>query len=383
MINTPLIERIKTNFNTQFGTEPLLVFSPGRINLIGEHTDYNEGFVFPAAIDKGIVAAIDTSDTAFCTIVAADKNESIEFSLNKLQPIPNGSWRNYVLGVVDEVQKKGLQLSPFHLVFGGNIPSGAGLSSSAALENSIVFALNEFFSLRLSKKEMILISQKAEHHFVGVHCGIMDQYASMFGVQDKALLLDCRDLSAIEFTIDFKEYTLLLINTHVKHNLAESAYNDRRSTCEKITKLLHIKALRDANETDLLKIQDQVSTEDYQKAVYIIQENQRVLAASKALKNNNLTAFGKLLYSSHNGLQHQYDVSCTELDFLVDLTREFPEVLGARMMGGGFGGCTLNLIKKEAIEKFTNKASSEYLQKFGINISSYQLKIANGTHRIS
>lgn len=383
MINTSLIQRIKTSFNTQFGTEPLLVFSPGRINLIGEHTDYNEGFVFPAAIDKGIVAAIADSDTACCTIVAADKNESIEFSLNNLQPIPNGGWKNYVLGVVDEVQKKGILLKPFHIVFGGNIPGGAGLSSSAALENSIVFALNELFSLKLSKEEMMLISQKAEHHFVGVHCGIMDQYTSMFGIQDKALLLDCRDLNAIEFNIDFKEYTLLLINTHVKHNLAESAYNDRRSACEKIAKLLHVKALRDANESDLLRIQEQISTEDYQKAVYIIQENQRVLEASKALKDNNLIAFGKLLYSSHNGLQHQYNVSCAELDFLVDLTREFPEILGARMMGGGFGGCTLNLIKKEAIEKFTNKASSEYLQKFGINISTYQLKISNGTHRIS
>jgi len=382
-MDTNLIQRIKTSFNTQFGTEPLLVFSPGRINLIGEHTDYNEGFVFPAAINKGIVAAIDASNTEFCTIVAADKNESIEFSLNNLKPIPNGSWRNYVLGVIDEVQKKDLQLKPFHIVFGGNIPGGAGLSSSAALENSIVFALNEFFSLKLSKEEMMLISQKAEHHFVGVHCGIMDQYTSMFGVQDKALLLDCRTLKASEFIIDFKEYTLLLINTHVKHNLAESAYNDRRFVCEKIAKLLNIKALRDASGADLLKIQEQISIEDYQKALYIIQENQRVLEASKALKNNDLTNFGKLLYSSHNGLQHQYNVSCSELDFLVDLTRDFSEVLGARMMGGGFGGCTLNLIKKEAIKEFIDKASSEYLQKFGINISTYQLKISNGVHRIS
>ena len=382
-MNTNLIERIKTSFNTQFGTEPLLVFSPGRINLIGEHTDYNEGFVFPAAIDKGIVAAIDASNTEFCTIVADDKNEAIEFHLSSLQSIPNGSWRNYVLGVVDEVQKKGLLLKPFHMVFGGDIPDGAGLSSSAALGNSVVFALNEFFSLKLSKEEMILISQKAEHYFVGVHCGIMDQYASMFGVQDKALLLDCRTLEASEFTIDFKEYALLLINTHVKHNLAESAYNDRRFVCEKIAKLLHIKALRDANETDLLKIQDQISTEDYQKALYIIQENQRVLEASKALRNNKLTAFGKLLYDSHNGLQHQYDVSCAELDFLVDFTREVPEVLGARMMGGGFGGCTLNLIKKEEVEQFIENASVAYFQKFGSNISTYQLKISNGVRLIS
>ena len=211
----------------------------------------------------------------------------------------------------------------------------------------------------------------------------MDQYASMFGVQDKALLLDCRTLEASEFTIDFKEYALLLINTHVKHNLAESAYNDRRFVCEKIAKLLHIKALRDANETDLLKIQDQISTEDYQKALYIIQENQRVLEASKALRNNKLTAFGKLLYDSHNGLQHQYDVSCAELDFLVDFTREVPEVLGARMMGGGFGGCTLNLIKKEEVEQFIENASVAYFQKFGSNISTYQLKISNGVRLIS
>lgn len=265
---------------------------------------------------------------------------------------------------------------------GGDIPGGAGMSSSAALENSIVFGLNELFHLGLSKKEMILISQLAEHNAVGVKCGIMDQYASMFGVKDCALQLDCRTIESKPFKIDFKDYQLLLINTNVKHSLNDSAYNNRRSVCENIASLLKVKALRDVSENDLETIKNQVSEEDYQKALYVIQENARVVAASKAMDDGNLNELGNLLFASHNGLQHQYKVSCEELDFLVDKANEYPTVLGSRMMGGGFGGCTINLIKKTAATQFKEEVAPAYYNLFNKDCSFYFVNLSDGTKRI-
>lgn len=382
-MNTTLINHIKSSFWEIFKTEPILVFSPGRINIIGEHTDYNDGFVFPAAINKGIVTAIQKSTADFCTAVSADFNETFEFLLkNNIQSISNGGWRNYVLGVVAEIQKKGIKLEAFNVVFGGDIPVGSGLSSSAALENSIVFGLNELFGLGLSKKEMILISQQAEHNYVGVRCGIMDQYASMFGKENSALFLDCRTIEATEINIDLKEYQLVLINTNVKHRLSESAYNNRRSVCEKVASMLHISALRDASEESLPIIKTKISGEDFQKALYVIQENKRVEKAVETLKNNDIPALGKLLYESHNGLQNQYKVSCEELDFLVDRAKENPDVVGARMMGGGFGGCTINIIAKSATELFIKNISKAYQKKFNNQCAVYFVEISEGTHLI-
>lgn len=287
-MNQSLINTITTSFKNRYEGVPTLVSAPGRINIIGEHTDYNEGFVFPAAIDKSIVAAIAKSDTDFCSVYALDNNELYDFSLNNIQPIKNGNWRNYVVGVVAEIQNKGLKVEPFNLVFGGDIPSGAGLSSSAALENSIVFGLNEVFNLNLTKLEMILISQKAEHNYVGVKCGIMDQYSSMLGVPDHALLLDCRTQESTPYKVDFKDYQLVLINTNVSHNLVDAEYNNRRIVCEKVAALLEVPFLRDASEDDLLQIKSQISEDNYQKALYIIQENKRVLKAAQMMKENNL-----------------------------------------------------------------------------------------------
>ncbi len=377
-MNTQLIGNIESQFKETFKKTPLLVFSPGRINLIGEHTDYNEGFAFPAAIDKGIVAAIQKSDSKYCTVFAVNKNEKIEFLLNEIQPIENGGWRNYVLGVIAEIQKKEGSLKPFEIAFGGDIPGGAGMSSSAALENSIVFSLNEVFNLNFSKNEMIDISQKAEHNYVGVKCGIMDQYASMFGQENSALLLDCRSLESVPYQIDFSDYQLLLINTNVKHNLSESAYNDRRLVCEKIANLLQIPVLRDASENDLQNIKDKISEDHYQKALYVIQENKRVIKASLAIQKNDLKALGTLLYESHRGLQKQYQVSCEELDFLVEKAKGHPDVLGARMMGGGFGGCTINLILKSAITKFQKDVSDSYKSTFNNTCSVYTVSLSNG-----
>jgi len=381
-MNTDLYKRITAVFNANFDEEPILIFSPGRINIIGEHTDYNDGFVFPAAIDKGIIAAISKSTNDKSSAIAVDLDQQYNFSVNTIEPIKNGSWRNYIVGVVGEIQKTGKQVGDFNIVFGGDIPNGSGMSSSAALENSVVFGLNELFELGLTKEEMIFISQKAEHNYVGVNCGIMDQYASMFGQKDHALLLDCRTTIATPFLIDFKDYELLLINTNVKHSLADSAYNNRRAVCENVASLLKIKALRDATELDLRKIKDQVSEEDYQKALFVVQENNRAQAASDAMTANDIEKLGELIYRSHDGLQHQYKVSCEELDFLVDLAKFSDEVIGARMMGGGFGGCTINIVKKGKVNAFIEKVVSLYKEKFNKECSPYSVNISDGTHKI-
>jgi len=383
MITPVLIKHIASTFKKKFKVEPLLINSPGRINLIGEHTDYNEGFVFPAAIDQVIITAIQKSKSKICTVVADDLSETHEFSLNNTEALKNGNWKNYILGVVAEIQKKGKHLNNFNLVFGGNIAIGAGLSSSAALENSIVFGLNELFDLKLSKEEMILISQKAEHNYAGVKCGIMDQYASMFGEKNKALFLDCRTVKASPIEIDLKDHELLLINTNVKHSLAESAYNDRRSVCEKVAQMLNISALRDASEKDLIKIKSSLTEDDFQKASYVIQENNRVKKALEVIKNRDLNSLGKLFYASHRGLQHQFKVSCSELDFLVEKAKESPFVIGSRMMGGGFGGCTINIIKKDSIPPYSDFIKKEYLKKFNAACSFYRIRLSKGTHLIN
>ncbi|MFO7672552.1 MAG: galactokinase [Lutibacter sp.] len=378
-MNKTLISKIKTHFIAKFQDNPVMIFSPGRINIIGEHTDYNDGFVFPAAVDKGIVAGLSKSNSEFSTAYAVDKEEIIEFSVNNLKPSPQGSWQNYILGVVAEIQNRSKTIGNFNIAFGGDIPGGAGMSSSAALENSVVFGLDEIFNLELSKEEMILISQKAEHNYVGVKCGIMDQYASMFGIKNNALLLDCRTIKSKPFEIDFKDHELLLINTNVKHSLSDSAYNDRRSVCESIAGMLKVKALRDATEFDLETIKESITPENYQKALYVIQENDRVIKASKAIEAGDLETLGKLIYASHAGLQHQYKVSCEELDFLVEQAKLNGHVLGARMMGGGFGGCTINLIAKTATAAFKKEVSEAYKNKFDKDCSLYFVELSDGT----
>ncbi|MCL4152825.1 UNVERIFIED_CONTAM: hypothetical protein GTU68_061662 [Idotea baltica] len=381
-MSATLIKDVNKKFIKTFKADPLLVFSPGRINIIGEHTDYNDGFVFPAAVDKGIAAAIQKSSTGNSTAIALDLDSTIEFELDKLKPSKEGSWENYVLGVVSEIQNRNKIVGDFNIIFKGNIPGGAGMSSSAALENSVVFGLNELFDLGLSKHEMILISQKAEHNYVGVNCGIMDQYASMFGIKNNALHLDCRTLESKAYEINFKDHQLILINTNVKHSLSDSAYNDRRSACESISKMLGIKALRDATETDLEKIIDKVTPANYQKALYVIQENARTIKAGKAIEDNDLETLGALIYQSHEGLSNQYKVSCEELDFLVAQAKKNKYVLGARMMGGGFGGCTINLVAKTEAKAFVEVASKAYKKKFDNDCSVYFIELSDGTHLV-
>ena len=382
-MSATLINDVKKTFVDTFKTEPILVFSPGRINIIGEHTDYNDGFVFPAAVDKGIAAAIQKSETGFSTAYALDMDSKIEFALDKLKPSAEGSWENYVFGVVAEIQNRNKVIGNFNIVFKGNIPGGAGMSSSAALENSVVFGLNALFNLGLTKHQMILISQKAEHNYVGVNCGIMDQYASMFGIKNNALLLDCRTIESKPYEIDFKDHQLMLINTNVKHSLSDSAYNDRRSACESIAELLGVKALRDATVIDLETVKDKVTPENFQKALYVIQENNRVIMASKAIEDNDLETLGSLIFQSHRGLQNQYKVSCDELDFLVDQAQASDFVLGARMMGGGFGGCTINLVEKRRSKAFAESVSEAYKKEFNKECSIYFVQLSEGTHLVT
>lgn len=381
-MNQQLIDTVESEFIKTFNSIPLIVFSPGRINLIGEHTDYNNGFVFPAAIDKGIVVAIAKSGSKNSRILALNTNNKFEFSINDIKPLKNGSWQNYVLGVIAEIQKTGKQLEGFNLVFSGDIPIGAGLSSSAALENSVVFALNTVFNLGFSKKEMIFISQKAEHNFVGVKCGIMDQYASMFGQEKAAILLDCESLEAKIVSLNLQDYCLLLINTNVKHSLAESAYNERRKACENTASKLGVNSLREATISDLQSHKQNLSKADYQKALYVLQENNRVLEAYEAISKNDIIKLGKLLFESHEGLKNQYKVSCEELDFLVDFAKNSTIAIGARMMGGGFGGCTINLIKTNDLEKFKNRVAKNYHHNFNNDCSFYNVKLSEGTRLI-
>lgn len=378
-MNTALIKNIKASFDIA----PIMVFSPGRLNIIGEHTDYNNGFVLPAAIDKGIVCGIQKSNNNYCTITALDLKETFTLHLDRVAAITNGSWRNYIIGVVAEIQKKNKTLESFDLVFGGDIPEGAGLSSSAALENSVVFSLNELFNLQLSKEEMIHISQKAEHNYVGVHCGIMDQYASMYGKANQVILLDCENLNARYYDIDFQEYEILLINSNIKHSLAESAYNQRRETCEKVADALKVTSLRKANEEQLDTIKSTISQDSYEKALYVIQENNRVLEAANAIENNDLETLGTLLFESHKGLESLYDVSCKELDFLVKEAKLSEDVIGARMMGGGFGGCTINIIRKGKAKSFVETVLKSYNELFSKKLSWYHVSLSNGTHLIS
>ncbi|MEH6536347.1 MAG: galactokinase [Psychroserpens sp.] len=378
-MNKKLIKEVKRSFKSQFKTDSLIVFSPGRINLIGEHTDYNDGFAFPAAINKGIALAISKSDSNVSKACALNKNEIYEFNTENIKALEDGGWRNYVLGVVAELQMLGKHVGNFNSVFAGNIPGGAGMSSSAALENSFAYGLNELFELGLSKHEMILVSQKAEHNFAGVKCGIMDQYASMFGIKNSALLLDCRTVESQPYKIDFKDYKLMLINSNVKHDLSESAYNNRREVCEKVSELLQIDALRDASKEELDGIIGDISVVDYQKALYVINENNRVQQFSEAIKKDDIEALGDLLYQSHEGLRKNYKVSCDELDFLVDRAKENPHVIGSRMMGGGFGGCTISLVKKNEFKKFKKEVSKKFRAAFEKDCSVYSVKLSQGT----
>jgi len=357
--------------------------APGRINIIGEHTDYNEGFVLPAAIDKKTVFTLKENGTKDrANIHAIDVAETYSFSLNNFQPIEAG-WQNYVMGVVSELQKLGANLPGFDGQFEGNVPIGGGMSSSAALTCSLAYGLNELFALGLDKWQLIKAAQMAEHNFAKTKCGIMDQFASMMGKQNQVMLLDCRSLEFSYFPFDLGDYQLLLLNTNVTHSLAASGYNTRRDECELGVSTIqksfpHVKSLRDVSLEMLQQCREAMPATIFKRCQHIITENARVLEATVALKKKDFQRLGDLMYQSHQSLQDDYAVSCPELDYLVHETRDKDYILGSRMMGGGFGGCTLSIIEKKQAARFIALAADHYRKQFGMELSPYSVSIENG-----
>lgn len=384
-----MTEKIINKYKELFVGEFLLVRAPGRINLIGEHTDYNEGFVFPAAVGQEIQFAIGKSgDEDSCTLVSLDYDESFTFNLSELKPEPSDSWQNFILGVAAEIIKSGRKLHGFNLVFSGNIPLGSGMSSSAALECGSCFSLNELFELKISKLEMVKLSQMAEHNYAGVKCGIMDQFASMFGSMDHAILLDCKDLSYDYFPLNLETHTLVLCNSNVSHSLASSQYNIRRQQCEEGVKVLNqhfwgINSLRDASLEQFESAKKDMTEVVQRRCKYVIEENIRVAEFAKALEANNLIAAGSILKKAQAAMRDEYEITCPEIDFMADFANSRNDIAGARMMGGGFGGCTLNLVKKEYVEEFISDLNVAYQEKFNKEITPIRIEVADGVARIA
>ncbi len=383
-----LIATTSEHFKTIFQQEPEAVFlSPGRINIIGEHVDYNDGFVLPAAINKYICFAVSVSQTNQCSWVAKDLNESYQFNWkDELKPVDN-MWANYMLGVLHQLKERNLPLKGINIVFSSTIPMGAGLSSSAALECGFGYALNKLFRLGLSRREIAVIGQKAEHTFVGVKCGIMDQFASVFGKKNKVIKLDCTSLEHEYHSADFKKYSLLLIDSNVKHTHLTSGYNTRREEVEKGLAIIKnrfadVKTFRDCTEEQLNELRDALGETLYKRCHFVANEIRRVNEAVYALDRNNFDQLGQLMFETHEGLSKGYEVSCEEVDFLVDFARNEKQVIGSRMMGGGFGGCSINLIEKGSEEALFDRISTAYLQQFGIQLNHYKVKIAKGTAKV-
>ncbi len=379
-------QKISQQFKDLYNSNPTLFRAPGRINLIGEHTDYNEGFVFPAAIDKAIVLAIRLNHTQTANLYAYDLNESIAIDINSIEK-NDKQWANYILGVIDQFHKKGFDIQGFDCVFGGNIPHGAGLSSSAALESVFTFALNYLHGFEIPKTQMIQMAQMAEVNFVGVNCGIMDQFISFQGQKNKALLLDCRTLDYEYKNIYLEGYSIVLADTLVKHALASGEYNTRRQECEQGVKILQglysdINSLRDVNIAQLEAAKPNFPDTIYKRCQYVVEENQRVQQAGYYLDQQQAENFGKELFKSHQGLSQLYEVSCAELDALVHLAKATGDVIGARMMGGGFGGCTINIVKTQAKESFKTIVATAFEQQFGHAPKFYEVNIENGAEMV-
>ena len=383
------IEYVRSRFIKHFDGKTGSVYtSPGRINLIGEHTDYNGGFVFPGAIDKGITAEVRPNGTDTVMLYSIDLKDRVEFKVNDPVP-PTTSWARYIYGVVQESKKRGVEVKGFNAAFAGDVPLGAGMSSSAALESCFAYALNNLFGgNKLSQWDLVLIGQATEHNYCGVKCGIMDQFASVFGKNGMLMRLDCNSREHAYFPFDLQGYRLVLLDSVVKHELASSAYNDRRANCEHVVAALKrkypekdIKTLRDADWEMLESVKTDISEEDMKRAAYVLAEKDRVLAVCEALNHGDYETVGKKMYETHEGLSQAYEVSCPELDFLNDVAKACG-VTGSRMMGGGFGGCTINLVKDELYDTFVNKAKTDYYAKFNKALKVYDIVISDGAHKI-
>mgnify|MGYP006362673047 FL=1 len=375
----------KKKFKTLFGNEGEFFASAGRINLIGEHTDYNGGYVFPGAIDKGIIAEIALNGSDKVCAFSLDMDEYVEFGLNE-EDKPHQSWACYLFGVCRETIKRGGKVAGFNTVFAGDVPLGAGLSSSAALESTYAFAINELNGNGIDRFELAKIGQSTEHNYCGVKCGIMDQFASCFGREGSLIRLNCKTLEYKYFPFNPKGYRLVLVDSCVKHELASSAYNKRRQSCENAAAAIRknhpeVEFLSDAKRLWLDEVRSDIPQEDFLRAEYVIGEVQRVLDVCDALERADYETVGELMYQTHFGLSHLYEVSCEELDFLNKLARKM-EVTGSRVMGGGFGGCTINLVKEELYQDFVDAAIEKFTQKFGHAPKIYDVVISDGARKL-
>lgn len=383
------IDYVRSRFVKHFDGQTGNVYaSPGRINLIGEHTDYNGGFVFPGAIDKGIMCEIRPNGTNKVMAYSIDLKDRVEFDIDD-EKGPKASWARYLYGIVQEMKKRGVDVKGFNTAFAGDVPLGAGLSSSAALESCYAYALNDLFGEnKVSKWDMVLAGQATEHNYCGVNCGIMDQFASVFGMEGKLMRLDCRSREFEYFPFDPKGYKLVLVDSVVKHELASSAYNDRRKSCENVVAALQkkypektIETLRDADWDMLNAVKDEVSEEDMKRATFVLGEKDRVLAVCDALNAGDYETVGKKMYETHHGLSKEYEVSCEELDYLNDIARE-DGVTGSRIMGGGFGGCTINLVKEDLYDHFIADVKKKYAERYGKEPKIYDVVIKDGSRKI-
>ncbi|WKL46804.1 galactokinase [Flavobacterium pectinovorum] len=383
-MNDILIQNTTAFFEKNFGSAPQkIVLSPGRINIIGEHVDYNDGYVLPAAIDKIICFAFEKSNSSKSKVIAIDLNEEFEIDLTQEIQLTDVVWTNYIRGVIKQLQDNGFSFEGFNCVFSSNIPVGSGLSSSAALECGMLFGIKELYNLTINKVDIALMGQKAEH-WVGINCGIMDQFSSVHGLENKVIKLDCNTLEFEYHDANFKDYSLVLFDSNVKHSLFTSEYNTRRIECEEGLSIIknnfpEVKSFRDCTEEQVLSIRDKMNETVFKRVHFVVKEIKRVTKACEALDNGNIELLGQLLFETHYGLSQEYAVSCEELDMLVDTAKADDNVIGSRLMGGGFGGCTINLIKKGHENEVKNKFANLYLDIFGIELKFYDVKIANGT----
>lgn len=383
------IEHVRSRFIKHFdGQTGNIYFAPGRINLIGEHTDYNGGFVFPGAVDCGIMAEVRPNGLNTVICYAIDMKDKVEFKIDDPEG-PRTSWARYIYGIVQEMRKRGVDVKGFNTAFSGDVPLGAGMSSSAALESCFAFALNDLFGEnKVEKWDMALAGQVTEHNYCGVNCGIMDQFASIFGEAGKLMRLDCRSREFEYFPFKPENYRLVLVNSCVKHELKGSPYNDRRNSCEHVVKVIAEKhpegkfeTLRDCTWEQLEEVRKDVGEEDYTRAHFVLGEKDRVLTVCDALEKDDYETVGKMMYQTHDGLSKEYEVSCEEIDFLVDVARRC-NVTGSRIMGGGFGGCTINLVENDKYDNFVATAVAEYKAKFNIEPKIIDVVIGDGAHKV-